>query len=223
MKPKRTLYTTPTAYGRPGDKIHWATAWAQPVFPGRRRLVPVRPIGPVLDCVDTGNGICVYDALMPDAFPGRMAYALEKVAYLANPGITVVEGVKVRSVNELAVCQQAFLGRGAEATWLRHGAHGYEAGPSSRLLVVDTFLRGEFEVVDFKLGRGQWAGVPVLVCETPAGGHFDVLAPGSTDAARAALLPGLHSVKGRAVVVRYKAWAAGDEAPVLPVATGWVE
>jgi hypothetical protein len=215
-------FTVPTVYGRAGEKVHWPTAWAQPMFPGKRRLANRSAFKAPVDVVDMLSIFTyVYDVVLDSPFVERMAYVSERVTAIADPNMIWVEPVKVRSVIELAVCQQMFLGRGAEATWLRYGTQGYEKGPSQRLLTVDTFLRGEFEVVDYKLGRGKWAGVPILVCETTSGENFDVLSPGP-NGARRDLLPQLHTLRGRKVIVRYKALSA-DETPVLPVATGWVK
>ena len=65
---------------------------------------------------------------------------------------------------------------------LRHSDAGYEAGArSSHLLKVKTFLSGEFLIVDYKLGRGKYAGVPIWTCETKDGHSFDVTAQGTME------------------------------------------
>jgi ATP-dependent DNA ligase len=93
-----------------------------------------------------------------------------------------VRTVKVRSESELLLCQSEFLTAGYEGAMLRYGSGGYEAGKRSMaLLKAKTFQDGEFEVVDYKFGKGSYAAIPVFVCRTEDGNFFDVTAPGTLE------------------------------------------
>jgi DNA ligase-1 len=107
---------------------------------------------------------------------------------------------------------------------LRHGNAGYEAGKrSSHLLKVKTFMDGEFEVVDWKEGRGRYEGMPIFTCETEAGTHFDVLAHGTLEEKRA-LFRQASSCLGKMLTVKYQYFTKTDEpVPFLPVALGFRE
>jgi ATP-dependent DNA ligase len=102
---------------------------------------------------------------------------------------------------------------------LRHGRAGYEAGKrSANLLKVKTFADAEFKVVDYKLGRGKLAGAAIFNCQTEAGHHFDVLAPGTVEKKKAYGEAGGKYV-GRMLTVKYMDYTkTAEPVPFHPVA-----
>src|ERR1019366_2230573 len=102
---------------------------------------------------------------------------------------------------------------------LRHGTAGYEAGKrSSYLLKVKTFLTDEFEIVDYKMGRGKYEGMPVFSCTTKTDHLFDVLAPGNLEEKRA-LGINADACIGKLLTVKYQYLTETEEpVPFLPVA-----
>jgi DNA ligase-1 len=164
----------------------------------------------------------VYDAVGEQHFGDRYRRVSELAAFVADQAkglLVAVQTVKVRSEAELMRCQLAFIESGYEGAMLRYGKAGYEAGKrSSALLKVKTFQDDEFEIVDWKNGRGKYAGMPVFVCTTPDGNHFDVLAPGNLEE-KLELGRKAAGLVGKMLKVKYQYFTKTDEpVPFLPVA-----
>lgn len=169
-----------------------------------------------------------YDCLItktdkPIPFAQRYAFVRDLVARANSEYLIGVETIKVRSEDELFQCQYRFLEDGYEGAMLRHGTVGYQAGKRSvNLLKVKVWEDAEFPVVDFKMGRGGYDGVPIFVCETEAGFHFDVTAPGNMEEKRALGAKAKYCI-GRQLTVRFQKFTATNEpVPFLPVAKGFV-
>jgi ATP-dependent DNA ligase len=141
---------------------------------------------------------------------------------LSAQGISLVETIKVRSEQELMACQARFIGQGYEGAMLRHGPAGYEPGErSDSLLKVKTFLDREFEVVDYKTGRGKYQGTPIFTCVTEEGNHFEVLAPGTLEQKKA-LGEKADECVGRRLTVKFAGFTKTEEpVPFHPVAVGF--
>ena len=162
----------------------------------------------------------VYDAVMGSAdFETRSTFASDFVEAAGTDLLVPVETVKVRNEQELMHCQAQFMEQGYEGAMLRHGNVGYQGGKRSpHLLKVKTFEDAEFEVVDFKMGRGKYAGVPIFVCQTADGNHFDVTAPGNMEEKKALGKSAAEHI-GRLLTVKYQYFSKTDEpVPFLPVA-----
>lgn len=167
----------------------------------------------------------VYDVVVPDwQFGDRSIFVRDFVQAAGSPFLKGVQTVKVRSEGELLHCQREFMEQGYEGAMLRHGVAPYEAGKrSSHLLKVKVFEDDEFLVVDYKPSRGKYEGVPVFVCQTQEGNHFDVLAPGDMEEKRAYGANAQRYV-GKFLTVRYQYMTKTDEpVPFLPVAKCFAE
>lgn len=167
----------------------------------------------------------VYDAMLGTAdFETRNLLARDFVASAGSGLLVPVETIKVRSEGDLMTCQSRFLDAGFEGAMLRYGRAGYQAGKrSDRLLKVKTFQDDEFVVIDYKMGRGRYADVPVFVCRTPAGNPFDVTAPGTMEE-KAALGAKAASCVGKMLTVKFQYMTkTGEPVPFLPVAVGFRE
>ncbi len=160
----------------------------------------------------------VYDTPTIGDYSARHAMLKDIVGDAAN-GLQLVETIKVRNDDELMIAQQRFIDEGYEGAMLRHGKSGYEAGKrSSSLLKVKTFQDGEFKIVDYKMGRGKYDGVPVFTCTTKEGHDFDVLAPGKMKEKRA-LGDDADKLVGKMLTVKYIYLTKTEEpVPFLPVA-----
>lgn len=107
--------------------------------------------------------------------------------------------------------------------WVRDGYEGaigrnhhglYEAGKRSKNLhKFKRFDETEFEVVDYRLGRGKYANIPVLLCKTAAGVEFECCPPG-TLAERAAV--NRDEIAGKMLTVKHLGWT-DDKKPSCPV------
>jgi ATP-dependent DNA ligase len=164
-----------------------------------------------------------YDVLLPDEpYHERSSLVSRFVSELASPLVGSVETVKVRSENDLMICQRDFIERGYEGAMLRHGKAGYEAGKrSAGLLKVKTFVDGEFKIVDYKFGRGGYAEVPIFVCVTDDGHTFDVTAQG-TMAEKKAIGKVAKGCIGRLLTVKYQYMTkTAEPVPFFPVAKGF--
>ncbi len=164
----------------------------------------------------------VYDALLGDAnFETRSLFTRDFVRASGSELLVPVETVKVRSEQDLMHCQGEFLERGFEGAMLRYGGSGYQAGKrSDRLLKVKTFQDAEFEVVDFKMGRGKFEGVPSFTCVTPAGHEFDVAAGGTMEEKRA-LGATARELVGKAITVKFFEYTkTAEPVPFHPVMLG---
>jgi len=162
----------------------------------------------------------VYDAMMGTmAFEERSLFASEFAEASGSDLLVPVETVKVRSEADLMRCQQEFMDQGYEGAMLRHGNVGYQAGKrSAHLLKVKTFVDAEFEVVDFKMGRGKYAGVPIFTCQTKMGDHFDVTAPGDMEEKKE-FGKNAAAYVGKQLTVKYIYFTKTEEpVPFLPVA-----
>lgn len=165
----------------------------------------------------------VYDAALGTAdFATRNAFARDFVTQAGSDLLVPVDTVKVRTEQELMKCQAEFMEVGFEGAMLRYGAVGYQAGKRSpHLLKVKTFQDDEFKVVDYKLGRGDYAGVPIFTCETADGNPFDVTAPGSMEQKREMGKRAKEFI-GKLLTVKYQYFTKTDEpVPFLPVAKGF--
>lgn len=162
----------------------------------------------------------VYDAMLGTAdFQTRNLFVKDFLDAASSERLVSVETVKVRSESDLMVCQKDFMEQGYEGAMLRHGNVGYQAGKrSAHLLKVKTFQDDEFEVVDFKMGRGKYDGVPIFTCQTEDGDPFDVTAPGTMDEKKAMGKKAKEYV-GKKLTVKYQYMTKTSEpVPFLPVA-----
>ncbi len=167
----------------------------------------------------------VYDCVLgTHEFEGRNLFVRDFLEAAGSDSLVRVETVKVRSEGDLMLCQQQFVEQGFEGAMLRHGNVGYQAGRRSpHLLKVKTFEDAEFEVVDYKMGRGKYAGVPIFVCQTADGNMFDVTAPGTMEE-KAALGATAKACVGKKLTVKYQYFTKTDEpVPFLPVAVRFRE
>lgn len=164
----------------------------------------------------------IYDALFGDAnFETRSTFAKDFIRASGSELLVPVETVKVRSEQELMHCQGEFLERGFEGAMLRYGGSGYQAGKrSDRLLKVKTWLDDEFVVVDYKMGRGKFDGVPSFTCVTLAGHEFDVAAGGTMEEKRA-LGAQAAALVGKMITVKYFEYTkTAEPVPFHPVMLG---
>lgn len=164
-------------------------------------------------------GYHVYDLMTDEDYGARYTDLFGLVGgSLPGDNFHLVETIKVRGADELMVAQAHFIGSGYEGAMLRHGTGGYEAGRRSQaLLKVKTFLDAEFQVVDYKTGRGKFAGVPIFTCVTDAGHHFDVLMRGTMEERRA-LGDRAGEMVGRALTVKYQEFTkTAEPVPFHPV------
>lgn len=167
----------------------------------------------------------LYDAIIGTAdFKTRITFVQDFVRVADSELLVPVETVKVRSEVELMTCQHRFLEQGYEGAILRYGAVGYQAGKrSAHLLKVKTFEDDEFEVVDFKMGRGDFAGVPIFMCETKDGHTFEVTCPGTMPEKREIGKVAKQMI-GRQLTVKYAYYTKTDEpVPFHPVAKAFRE
>jgi DNA ligase 1 len=165
----------------------------------------------------------LYDLAVPGlSFKERSAALKQFLSRADSERLHRVETVKVRSDTELMQCQSEFLLQGFEGAMLRHGNGGYDFGKrSAALLKVKTFVDGEFEVVDWKMGRGRYAGMPVFTCQTAAGDLFDVLTEGTLDEKRA-LGKIADQMVGRKMTVKYQYLTkTKNPVPFFPVGKGF--
>lgn len=162
----------------------------------------------------------VYDAVLGTAdFRTRYRFAADFVEVTSSDALVTVETVKVWSEGDLMHCQKRFLEQGYPGAMLRYGTGAYESGTrSSKLLKVQTFQDGEFEVIDYKMGHGKYENCPVFICCTEAGNVFDVLAPGSiAEKKQLGQFPRLWI--GRKLMIKYAyITKTHDPVPFLPVA-----
>lgn len=165
----------------------------------------------------------IYDCLMGDAnFMTRNLFVKDMVQAAESDHVLAVETIKVRSEAELMHCQGTFIEAGYEGAMLRHSNAPYEAGKrSSTLLKVKTFVDDEFEVIDFKMARGKYAGCPIYVCRTTDGNPFDVLAHGTIEEKKAQGA-NARSFIGKMLTVKYFNYTKTSEpVPFFPVAKGF--
>lgn len=167
----------------------------------------------------------VYDCAAGDLpFETRSRFAQEFVAAAGSARIVAVDTIKVRSEAELMKCQQAFIDAGYEGAMLRHGTTGYQAGKRADVLLkVKNFSDAEFEVIDYKLGRGRYADVPIFTCQTAAGHAFEVTAPGGM-AAKKAFGETAAACVGKMLTIKYLYFTKTEQpVPFLPVAVQFRE
>jgi ATP-dependent DNA ligase len=166
----------------------------------------------------------VYDMVSTEEFASRI-YQAERIVFDAgSDNLVATRTILVRAESELMICQKEFLEAGYAGAMLRHGCAGYEAGKRSfSLLKLKVWLDSEFRVVDYKLGRGKYAGIPIFTCETEAGNHFDVLAPGTSEEKRA-LGGKARECVGKLLTVTYAYYTkTAEPVPFLPVALRFKE
>lgn len=201
MDPGTTLDGEAYCHGMPLNKISSACKKKGPLTDQIRYHV--------YDCMDDGS-----------AFSARYDYV--KGVASGCELLVAVPTVKIRSEVELMRCQSTFIDDGYEGAMLRHGRVGYEAGKrSAHLLKVKTFVDGEFEVIDFKMGRGKYENMPIFTCRTIEGHVFDVLAPGNLEEKRA-LGAKAQQLIGKKLTVKYQYLTKTNEpVPFLPVAKGF--
>jgi hypothetical protein len=97
--------------------------------------------------------------------------------YFAAGPVSCVETVKIRNREDLGFYQSRCLSFGHDGMCLRHSADGYKHGQAACLLTVNTAKYKDFQVNDLKPGTGDFAGLGVIICETPDGDEFEVVCP----------------------------------------------
>lgn len=165
----------------------------------------------------------VYDLVAPEMkFAERYSILRGIIETVSEEIIQLVDTVKVRSESDLRIAEARYLEEGYEGAMLRHGSKGYETGKrSDTLLKVKTFQDGEFEIVDFKMGRGKYADVPIFVCVTEDGNNFDVTAHGTMEEKRALGVKAKQCI-GKSLTVKYAYFTKTEEpVPFQPVAKGF--
>ncbi|MCI0422267.1 MAG: hypothetical protein L0312_24070 [Acidobacteria bacterium] len=182
-------------------------------IPFERLASGIRKLGDQSEDIDYH----VYDLISSASFEERAEELRSRVA--GYDSIYGVETIRVRSADELMVCQRRFLEEGYEGAMLRHGSTGYEAGKRSKhLLKVKTFQDAEFVVADAKQGRGTHAGMAIFVCVTNEGHPFDVLAPG-THSAKIDYWLNWEKYVGKKLTVKFFDYTKTEEpVPRFPVA-----
>lgn len=166
----------------------------------------------------------LYDAVMPVPYSTRLAFIKDFGDCCDSDIIDVVRTVKVRSASDLDVVEKECIDQGYEGAMLRFGREGYQAGQRSPyLLKVKRFLDDEFEITEYKFGRGRYEGIPIFVCKTPAGHEFEVTAHGTLEEKRAlGLDPEAHI--GRLLKVKFAGYTATEKPkPFQPVSLGFSE
>jgi DNA ligase-1 len=115
--------------------------------------------------------------------------------------------------------QHIYIRNGYEGAMLRRGNYGYEFGKRSKsLLKVKTFKDGEFEIVDFREGKGKCAGTCVFICKAPSGGEFEVYAPGTAEE-KAQIWKDRKNYLGKKLTVKYQEMTTSEKpVPRFPVA-----
>lgn len=166
----------------------------------------------------------IYDHADTEAFEARCSFVQTFLGVCTADCLVPVETVKVRSEAELMTCQAEYLKQGYEGAMLRHSRAGYEAGKRSvSLLKVKTWVDNEFVVVDYKEGRGKFAGVPIYTCETEDGNPFEVVAPGTMEE-KQELWAAREECIGKLLTVQYIYMTKTDKpVPFLPVAHAFRE
>jgi DNA ligase-1 len=145
----------------------------------------------------------IYDMVSADDFAARHSDIHCLFNHVRDPRIHTVETVKVRTEADLMVCQKEFIAEGYEGAMLRHSRAGYEAGKrSANLLKVKTFKDADFKIIDWKLGRGKYANVPIFTCVTKEGNEFDAM-PSGTMEERAELADKAATLIGKKAKVKY--------------------
>jgi len=165
----------------------------------------------------------VYDAMLTTVdFTTRYELATAFVKEDETGLLLPVSTVKVRGEQDLMHAQGEFIDSGYEGAMLRYGAAGYQAGKrSNTLLKVKTFLDDEFEVIDFKNGRGTYANCAIFVCTTTEGNTFEVTAPGTLEEKRAFLVHAKEYI-GQRLTVKFQYMTKTEESvPFQPVAVAF--
>jgi len=172
----------------------------------------------------TSREFLIYDCTFNETFEKRFQFIRDFVDHCAEPKIRAVETVKVKSEDDLMLCEQQFVDEGAEGAILRYSRAAYTGGRCRYMLEAKSFTRkADFAVVDFKPGAGKYAGVPVFVCAIGNGHYFEVVAPGSLEEKREFIL-NAESYVGRNLRVRYLRMSGTPESyPLYPIADGFLE
>ena len=114
-----------------------------------------------------------------------------------------VESIQCDSEEDVKQAHDMFVHQGYEGAIIRlsHGLYrfGYR---SAELLKLKEFEDGEFCILDWKVGKGKFAGVPIFHCVTKDGKEFDVAPKGST-LVRAQMLRDANKLVGQMLTVRY--------------------
>lgn len=122
-------------------------------------------------------------------------------------------------LEDVSIFQRKCLGKGYEGAMLRHGKAGYEFGKrSSNLLKVKTFVDAEFEIVNYRQGKGKCAGMCVFICKAPSGGEFEVFAPGPNEEKKK-IWKNRKQYLGKKLTVKYQEMTTTEKpVPRFPVA-----
>ncbi len=149
---------------------------------------------------------------------------LKKILPRSAESIILAPTVRVTNKTELAVVEKAALESQHEGGILRHGRRGYQTGKRvNDVLKVKQFKEGEFEIIDAKPGRGEFAGVAIFLCVTKDGHEFEATAPGDM-AEKRRLWDTYPEHIGKLLTIKYQCFTATDEpVPFQPVAKGFKE
>ena len=161
----------------------------------------------------------VYDLVTKQAFSERLLTLASRLAKHAPAGVGLVETICVRNEKQLLKFEEEFIAEGYEGAMLRWGDLGYEAGKRSQsLLKCKQFQDAEFKIVGVKQGRGNFQGMAIFICETPAGHRFDVTAPG-THLVKKQVWQNRDDCIGNRVTVKFAGYTETEEpVPFHPVA-----
>lgn len=122
---------------------------------------------------DTTIRFLICDQVADGPFMGRF----KTLEYFVSGPVACVETVKIRNREDLGYYQSRCLAFGYKGMCLRHSADSYRQGDATCLLTVNTAKYKDFPVNDFKLGSGDFAGLGMIICETPDGDEFEVVCP----------------------------------------------
>jgi DNA ligase-1 len=129
----------------------------------------------------------------------------------------VVKGVpSYTASDEVAVWRlhDEFVREGYEGAIARNADAKYQPGRRSPdLQKFKRFDENEFEIVDSRLGRGKYAGIPILCCKTAEGEEFECNPPGTLEE-RAAV--DREAVVGKMLTVKHFGWT-DEKKPSFPV------
>lgn len=156
----------------------------------------------------------IYDHPSHEGTNEERQRALTDLLTGADHPLCAVPAILVNSTEEAWKAHDKWVQDGYEGGIGRNRAAKYQAGKrSADLQKFKRFMETEFAVVDSRLGKGKYEGIPVLRCKTAEGGEFDCNPPGTLEE-RASV--DRNTVLGKMLTVKHFGWT-DDKLPAFPV------
>lgn len=158
--------------------------------------------------------LVICDQILNDSFMARF----KPLEYFVSGPVECAETVKIRNREDLSYYQSRCLAFGYSGACLRHSADGYKSGPVICSLIVNTAKTKDFFINDLKPGKGDFAGLGVVICETSDAEPFEVVCPKHVMSLKE-LIAVFSRVPPNKLTTAYFDYTLGDDSvPKFPVA-----